>query len=310
MVKNLATFSTYGGETWKVLRFPDSSATEWSCFNPSIGYQKDIGFVCLFRSSNYWYADDGKRLELLAENAVRNRTYFSILDSKMNVTELLEITYHGFNEKLVRGPEDPKIYWRNNRWEFTTVIKEEWCNTPRIATFWLDGSDAHLIKLWESPDPKRTEKNWMTSYGENNAFDFIYGPDIIYKNSKLIDLKDKNPDLSGLRGSSNLWELEDGTYLALTHKCYVDTVYVYNPHTFGIMKTCPRDYTHLFIRLSKSGQILQKTPEFHFRTSGIEFGSGLVVVDNVVYVSFGVKDLVSYFGKIKLDKVMELLNDC
>jgi hypothetical protein len=209
----------------------------------------------------------------------------------------------------MRGPEDPKIYWRNGRWEFTAVIKEDECPTPRIASFWLDGPDAYLIKVWDSPELDKAEKNWMSSFEENINFDFIYGANKIYKNGQIKNFS-KDDRYKGLRGNSNLYRLEDGTYLSLMHKCYVDKVYEYNPHTFGTMKTSTRDYVHLFVRYENSGKIVGMSQDFHFRVPGIEFAAGLVVVEDVVYVSFGVKDLVSYFGKITLDKVMELINDC
>jgi hypothetical protein len=76
------------------------------------------------------------------------------------------------------------------------------------------------------------------------------------------------------------------------------------------MKTSTRDYVHLFVRYNDLGEIIGMSRGFHFKGPGIEFASGLVVVGDMVYVSFGVKDLVSYFGKIKLDKVMGILDDC
>jgi hypothetical protein len=309
MVNNLPNFDNLGGETWRVRRFADPQVKEWSCFNPSIGYQEAQGFVAMFRSSNYWYTDSGNRIELMTENTIKNRTYFSRLDKNLNIVDFIPITYHGFDYALVRGPEDPKIYWRNDRWEFTAVIKEDECPVPKMASFWLDGSDAYLIKIWDSPDPDKAEKNWMASPDENVNFNFVYGANKIYKNG---DIKNFSTDAryKGLRGSSNLYKLKDGTYLSLMHKCYVDKVYAYNPHTFGTMKTSTRDYVHLFVRYDEFGKIIGMSHDFHFNGPGIEFGSGLVVADDMVYVSFGVKDLVSYFGKITLEKVMEITHDC
>ena len=94
------------------------------------------------------------------------------------------------------------------------------------------------------------------------------------------------------------------------HKCYVDKSYSYNPHTFGTMRVSTRNYVHLFVRYNKLGEIIGMSHDFHFKAPGIEFAAGLVVVEDMVYVSFGVKDLVSYFGKIELNKVMEIINDC
>jgi hypothetical protein len=149
----------------------------------------------------------------------------------------------------------------------------------------------------------------MASPDENVNFNFVYGANKIYKNGNIKNFS-KDARYKGLRGSSNLYKLKDGTYLSLMHKCYVDKVYAYNPRTFGTMKTFNRDYVHLFVRYDEFGKIIGMSHDFHFNGPGIEFGSGLVVADDMVYVSFGVKDLVSYFGKITLEKVMEITHDC
>jgi hypothetical protein len=203
------------------------------------------------------------------------------------------------------------MYYKNGRWELSAVIKEDHAVPfPRIATFYLEGSVANLIKLWPSPNSGATQKNWMVPYG-NSEFDFVYGPNKVY-NKNIVTIFDKKMSrlTQNLRGGSNLYPLHDGTYLGICHTTRKKETMIYDPMSFGSKRIMLRDYTHSFVRYAPNGTIIQASEEFKFLGSSIEFAAGLVVVDELVHVSFGYKDLASYFGTIELGKVMEALVDC
>jgi len=307
---NFPLFSDIGGRVNRVLRHPENDAA-WSAFNPSIGYSESDGYLCTFRSSNYWYGKNLDKLEILSGNTVQNKTYVSRLGSDLSILNLQEIEYRGFDFSLPRGPEDAKLYYKNKRWELSAVIKEDHAvAVPRVATFYLEGSVANLIKLWPSPNSGATEKNWMTPYGEAN-FDFIYGPNKVYDGNIVTIVNKKRSRLTqNLRGGSNLYPLHDGTYLGICHTTRKKEATIYDPMSFGSRRVMLRDYTHSFVRCAPDGAIIQASEEFQFFGPGIEFAAGLVVVDGKVHVSFGYKDLSSYFGIIDLEKVMEALIDC
>jgi hypothetical protein len=303
-------FSELGGSVTKLLRHP-KEGDMWSAFNPSIGISEDGEMLCLFRSANYWYGNDLSRLQILTGNTVQNRTYVATIDKDLNIGELKEIEYVGFKFPLTRGPEDAKLYRKNGRWEFTAIVKEDYgVPVPSVATFSLDGLSANLISIHKSPTPGATEKNWMVPYGESD-FKFLYGPDQTYDGHVVTRLKKLSSRLiANLRGGSNLFPLGDGTYLGIGHKTYKKLSNIYDPMSFGYRNVLLRNYTHVLMRVSKSGEILQASEEFQFYGRGIEFAAGLVIVDGKVIISFGHKDLAACFATIDLDKFMEALHDC
>jgi hypothetical protein len=303
-------FSDLGGSVTKLLRHPREGDI-WSAFNPSIGVSEVGEILCLFRSSNYWHGKDLSRLQIFTGNTVQNKTYIAKMDKDLRVGDLKKIEYRGFDFPITMGPEDAKLYRKSGRWELTAILKEDYgVPVPSVATFYLDGLSAVLIDIHKSPDPKAPEKNWMVPYGESN-FKFLYGPDETYDGKVVKTVKlTTSPHIRELRGGSNLFPLNDGTYLGISHKTYKKILNIYDPMSFGYKDVMVRNYTHVLIRVSKDGEIIQVSEEFQFYGRGIEFAAGLIVIDDEVIVSFGHKDLAACFGRIELSKFMEALHDC
>ena len=143
----------------------------------------------------------------------------------------------------------------------------------------------------------------MFAYNENPNFDAIYGPTGIVKDDKLIASFLNEKSLGGLRGNTNLWELEDGTYLALMHTLYVKTSTYYDPRTFGHATSQQRRYSHQFVRINQYGSIVELSPEFIFDELNIEFAAGLVEKDGYYIITYGSKDVTAHMARIPVEEV-------
>jgi hypothetical protein len=314
MTQSLPTFKSFGGSTWRIRRFADESDKRWSAFNPCISYSPRDGYVVVLRSSNYFiHPELGTGVPTIGSRVMSNCWVanldddFQIIDSTMRM-----IDFSNCGVRFKRGAEDARLFWRDDSWWFVAGLKEDDVYYPRIGLFKLDENyKATLVEIMNDGWLNWVEKNWMPPRAKNPNFDYIYGPTSVYKSGcGVVELREMTPDTKGVRGGGPLWELEDGTYLALIHRAYMEVKEQYNPNTFGKSLQNIRSYTHSFARYNQQGMLIQISPEFIFEHFGIEFGAGLVLSGDDVIVSYGYKDVAAYLGKIKISKVMELLNEC
>ena len=269
------------------------------------------------RSSNYVVNPNTGEYSVTTGNKIQARVYFCQLNFDLEIENLREIKFEPIpladeDLKVVRGAEDAKLFWRNGAWHFTAVMKEPYgIPVPRMAKFIIKNDVAYFLDLngFTNEDNKKAEKNWMTPYKENPNFDYVYGPTQIVKDRELITVRDINDEIKNLRGGSNLWELEDGTYLAIVHKTYIKKIEYFSSRRFGVVHAEVRNYEHRFARYDYQGKLFQVSPPFQFIEKGIEFAAGLVVLGGQVVVSFGKNDAASYLASIELDKAMDMLRD-
>lgn len=315
---NISSFSDLGGEIWRIRRFADESDKRWSAFNPSIAYSPVEGYVVMFRSSNYFLDPKMGNAVPTIDSRIRNRLWIANLSDDFQVIEstMREVKFPDPEIEFKRGVEDARLYWRDGGWEFSAGLIEQISEMkPRLAifrinTFKLDGETATLTKLLDEGDLQKVEKNWMPTYETNPNFDFIYGPNAIYKyGTGRVKVREMVPEISELRGGSPLWLLDSGEYLTILHRCVTTLVTRYNPRLFGVETVKVRSYVHCFAKYSYEGVITGVSDNFIFDEGGIEYSSGLVVHKDDVIVSYGKKDVASYLGKIKLTKVLEMIKD-
>lgn len=309
-------FESLGGTVKKVLRFIDPQNKNWSAFNPSIGLAPDGSMAMTIRSSNYVLRTETGQYEVVTGNLVKNKTWFCKVNENLEISDLSEIIYgevpyQDINVRMTRGAEDAKLFWRDDGWKFTAVLKEPdfGIPIPRLGVFDLKDGRAELLYVggYEGEKPEVAEKNWMITYEENPNFDFIYNENSIIKYRELKKLRESGVKIENLRGGSNLWDLGDGTYLGLTHKTFIKWINFYDTKSFGVKKSHIRDYHHYFVRYDFYGTLIEMSPAFKFLSSGVEFGAGLIVKNEEVIVSFGKNDVSSYLGKIDLKSVLEVL---
>lgn len=307
-------FSDFGGKIWRIRRFAQETDPKFSAFNPSIAYSPDEGYAVLMRSSNYFFDPKTGDAVPTIGSRIKNRMWLANLDSDWQIIEetMREIDFSDCGTFL-RGAEDGRLYWRNGAWEILSVMKEPSItdDMPRLGTFRLNGSKAELIKVYFEGDLQDVEKNWMPTYEKNSSFDFIYSSTSIYiENLGKSKLRSKSIQAgNNIRGGSCLWDLGDWGYLAIVHEVEPFKQMMYSARSFVFRNRTFRRYYHRFARYDKTGKLIGLSDRFQFAGVRIEFAAGLVVSEDDVIVSYGYKDIASYLGKIRLDKVKELIND-
>ena len=307
-------FSDLGGETWRVLRFVDENDKRWSAFNASIAYSPDEGYCILFRASNYFFDPKTGGTVATVGTRIQNRVFIAKLSEDWQVVpeSLRELDFSS-GLRFLRGPEDGRLYWRDGGWEFLSVMREPHVtnDVPRIGTFRVDGNKANLVRIYDSPDLQPIEKNWMPPYKKTSKFDFVYSAVSVYKDGiGKIKTRDATEDAgSNIRGGSCLWELSDGSYLAIVHEAEVRKESRFVPRIFGYKEVSVRKYLHRFAKYKSDGTLTHLSDLFTFQNVDIEFAAGLVVSGVDVIVSYGYKDVASYLGKIKLKAVLDSLKE-
>jgi predicted GH43/DUF377 family glycosyl hydrolase len=308
------TFNELGGETWRIRRFADEADKRWSAFNPSIAYSPVDGYVVLFRSSNYFFHPDHAFPVPTVGSRVLNNFWMGKLDENFQIVDvsMKMIDFSNCGITFKRGAEDGRLFWRDGSWWFTAGIKEDAAPLPRIALFKLDEKlAATLVKIFNDGELYDVEKNWMPPYQKNPNFDFVYsGTEVYVEGVGPTSVRTSNDEVENVRGGSCLWEMGDGSYLAIIHKSNDYFTTGYDPRKFGVVKTKRRYYTHCFAKYDSRGVLTQMSDEFVFEKPQIEFAAGLVVDGDSVYVSYGYKDVASYLGRIEVTKVLEMLHAC
>lgn len=306
------TIAKLGGTVRQVRRLINPEDKTWSAFNPSIAYSPKEGYAMTIRSSNYFIYLDTGYLEVTNQGEIRNQVWFSELDSELNLKNLQKVEFAESGYSLERGIEDAKLFWRDGSWYFTGIMMEK-SHTPvaRVVLYKYDSKKnlATLVKKYDGPEYAKPEKNWMAPYEPNPNFEYIYGPTAIIKDDMLINRFNSDRRLSGLRGTTNLYDLGDKTYLAVLHRLYIKNVTYQSIRTFAVQAGKQKFYTHQFARYNQLGEIISLSPEFQFETNGIEFAAGLVEKDGSFIISYGVNDLSSHLAEIPKTKVLALLEE-
>ncbi len=304
ITKSCPTFNGLGGKIWPIGRYV-SENRNWSACNPSIAYSPELGYAMTVRSSNYIIEHERWAFKVLEGEEIRSNVWFSQLDNGLVPRTMRQVEFDSNGPSIWRGIEDAKLFWRDGSWYFTGVMLEKE-HTPkaRMALYKYDHVTnlATFIKKWDGPDASIYEKNWMAPYEKNPHFDFIYGPAARIVGDNLVSKLNNLESIGGIRGNTNLWMLEDKTYLAVVHSVF-DRYTKVNSTSF--MKD--RVYTHRLARYSYEGDIIGISDEFVFRGLGVEFAAGIIVKDSELVISWGERDERSYLASINLDAALDLL---
>lgn len=293
-----------GGKTWPIGRYV-SGDKYWTACNPSVGYSPKLGYAMTIRSSNYLINEVSGNLDVQGDYFdIKSRVWFCELTKDLKGKNMREVKFYEGDPPIKRGIEDAKLFWRDDSWYFTGVMKEEE-HTPvvRMVLYRFDHvtNIAYLVKKYEGPDVTKPEKNWMLPYESNPNFDFIYGPTAIIKDNYIISRMNTNNDIGTIRGTTNLWKMPDGTYIAIVHSLYLKMTKM-----VAYIKT-ERTYTHQFARYNDKGEIIGISEEFVFQKMQVEFAAGLVEKDGEFIISYGVQDESSHFASIPVKNVLKMI---
>lgn len=302
------TIEKLGGKVFQVRRLVEPENKLWSAFNPSIAYSPKFGYAMTIRSSNYIIDLSTGSLDVTEGQYIKSRVWFCELDDDFSILNLRQVKFDS-PLTLTRGVEDAKLFWRDDSWWFTGVMLERG-HTPvaRMSLFKYDKDSnlATFVKKFDGPDYSKPEKNWMTPFDKNPNFDFIYGPTSIVKNNTFIFYPNTNPEISKIRGNTNLLQL-DNEYLAVVHSLYTSKIVWKNPKTFSNQDGLQKFYTHQFAKFNYKGELTHLSPEFQFEHNGIEFAAGIVEKDNKFVISYGKSDKSSHLAIIDKTTVFSAL---
>lgn len=296
------TVHDLGGKIHNVRRLANPEVKEWSATNLSIGYHKTTGYIAMFRSGNYVITNQGE-YKVVVEGLIRSKIYISELDPetyKLKDVRLLDVKNLSKEGELRRGLEDPKLFYRNGAWHFSAVTMEKGhTEKARVAICRLNKELTAIESFEKLPgiDGTRPEKNWMTPYDRSPYFDWIYGTNALLKDNVLTTQLDDNDQIAGLRGSSNLHLLKDGTYLAVVHRMW----------TRVIMNHNMRFYVHYFANYDERGFLIKISKGFIFEHQGVEFAAGLCEQRDDFLVSYGSKDVSSHIASMPKETVLKSL---
>jgi hypothetical protein len=298
-------FADLGGTTRQIRRLVVPTNNQWSAFNPSIGHSDRHGYVCLVRSSNYYYAEHGG-LGVTTGHTVRNQLWLGNLDLETKLQDPRRVTFLS-DLKLSRGVEDARLFQRDGEWFFHAVLLETHQLQPRIALFSLDydAAEATLLEVYNWPGLRSAEKNWAVPlHAASKHFDFVYDPTSVVTDRRVVQVSEPHPRTVGLRGGTGLLELSDGGYLAVGHRTEHRPYYGYDATSFTYRTGVTRLYTHCFVRYDDYGRVTGLSEDFVFDEHKIEFAAGLATDGADLLVSYGVDDLSSRLARVSLEAAL------
>jgi hypothetical protein len=305
----VSTFKDLGGEIKYLRRLVTKEVKTWSAFNASIGVSDSGSYAVAIRSSNYVILSHGE-LSVTTGGPIRNQVWFAELNDDLELQNLRQIDFSRCGLDVVRGVEDPKLLWRDNKWMFTGVVLERNIPVARNCVCYLDKNAEYVTKVEVLPgyETKRAEKNWMTAYKKPKNFDYIYDGNGIVSNGSVIHRLRDNERISALRGNAHLIEFEDGTYLGVMHNLSIKRSTRFSNETFGMQETVIKDYNHFFVKFDSNGWATHVSEPFQFMSEGIEFAAGIVAKDNDYVISFGRDDVSCHLAIINQETVHEMLH--
>lgn len=281
----------------------------WNCMNPSIcdhGGELHLNIravnYLVDRKLSYSLNEGHPRTGITAENPIRTRNFSGKWEDG-KVTALGEFIPEDKHlphyPNVCLGYEDVRIFEYNEEMWFVATVRElsvDGINTMVLGT----KSGKKLFKL-KSPVPNRCEKNWLPFQHEGKLL-------IIYQYSPLTILEVDTErgeyttrskmlcqplTLGGFRGGSAPAPYKDG-YLFAVHEVLPDY-------------SATRHYIHRFIRLSRDLKITHISEPKHIRgVEPIEYVSGMVIRDEVAYITWGEMDGKAYLTTVS---VTELISD-
>ena len=285
----------------------------WRTLNPGVALSPTGELAIALRTSNYYLDPSTGEYFVPDRGPIRSRTYVARLTDSLELVEPRLVDWDPAGPDIRRGVEDCRLFWRDGQWRLLGVLVEDHSPDARQVEYSveLDSGNATWLTTHEPPagvEGKRPQKNWMCPYEATDEFDFVYGPTEVIRGGQLVSRRADAPNEDMLRGSSLLWRLDDGSYLALTHRSR--SMRLSHRHSLLSLRTIfPRlsDYRHLLARYDASGRLVALSPEFSFLEPGVEFGSGLVVRGKDLVLSFGSWDASAHLAVVPVEAALSWL---
>jgi hypothetical protein len=209
---------------------------------------------------------------------VRTKNAFLKLDSSFNPDSNLIFMHEKIDPKLgketnILGLEDIRLFEQDNKLKCIATSREFSTNSTNsmiICDYNLENNIIENGIIIESPDPNACEKNWIMI---NNKVIYKWHPlqiGEIIDNKLKIQISIETPSIfKHLRGSSNVVEYNN-EYWMVVH---------------GVKYSTPRKYYHIIVVLDKEYKVKKYTVPFYYETYAIEYCLGLLIENNIMYMS-------------------------
>jgi hypothetical protein len=267
-----------------------------------IKYNNEI--IANVRYVNYRIQPDGSYMMSLNNvlsrtETVRTKNAVLKLNSKLEPDSNIIFMYEKIDSKLgketnILGLEDIRLFEEDNKLKCIATSREFSTNSTNsivIADYNLETNIIENGTIIESPNPGDCEKNWIPI---NDQIIYKWYPLQIGKieNNKLsINTTIQTPKIfKHLRGSSNIVKYNN-QYWTVTH---------------GVKYTTPRKYYHIIVVLDEEYKINKYTVPFYFDTYIIEYSLGLLIDNNILYITASRNDSNPIIVKINVKDVIKL----
>ena len=194
----------------------------------------------------------------------------------------------------ILGLEDIRLFINNNQIKCIATSREFSTNSTNsivIADYNLDTNSIENGVIIKSPYPNECEKNWIPI---NDEIIYKWYPLQIGKienNILTINKSIETPKIfKHIRGSSNVVEYNN-EYWVVVH---------------GVKYTTPRKYYHLIVVLDKEYKINKYTVPFYFDTYKIEYCLGLLIENNIIYMTASRNDSNPIIVKTRIKDLNKL----
>lgn len=230
----------------------------------------------------------------------------------INPDSLEVLSYQELN--LPVGPYREDNYWRGVEdikiisWEDTLYgigASREFNNEELVQQMLLTfDENSQTILIDSLPNQNRLEKNWMPVEDRPKVFMRWPNP------GQVINLSEDNLQLNIIaenkstpvdeewRGSGQLITVGDN-YLALVHISYR-----WKENSSGFNRSY---YKHRFVLYNKNFNLLRASKQFTFFDGSTEFGNGIVLDNDRLFISFGLQDTGAFICSTNINNIMEFI---
>jgi len=256
------------------------------------------------RYVNYKILENGTYMmsvdnDLSISHPVKTKNAMIKLDNNFGTNSNLIFMTENIDPKLAKptnilGLEDIRLFINNNQIKCIATSREFSTNSTNsivIADYNLDTNCIENGVIINSPNPNECEKNWIPI---NDEIIYKWYPLQIGKienNILTINKTIETPKIfKHVRGSSNVVEYNN-EYWVVVH---------------GVKYTTPRKYYHLIVVLDKEYKINKYTVPFYFDTYKIEYCLGLLIENNIIYMTASRNDSNPIVVKIRIKDINKL----
>jgi predicted GH43/DUF377 family glycosyl hydrolase len=274
----------------------------WSLFNPTIAADGDR-LLAVVRSSNYQIVEGRYVMPDEDRGVIRTENILVEIGSPGQRT-LVPPAYE-LNGFPVSGLEDCRLRRTADGWGVSATVRDAapWDGRCRIgvASLDLDEGRLHGLRVLDWEGLQDHEKNWMP-WGDgwmyacgHEGHTVTIDADAELPGVYEVRRRGAAPPLAaGFRGGGQVVPFRDG-WLAIVHEV-------------AMLDTGRRAYEHRFVWFDESLTIRRwSLPFFFLERQTIEFAAGLAMIDDTVFVSFGVHDAEAWLCRLKGGAVWDLL---